>query len=67
MKGVVEDRARGMKYLGKLTFFTSDALPKSAVIEALTEVENHCHGKSPEIKKRVKFSTGTFITNLKAK
>lgn len=58
---------RGMKYLGKFTFFIKEAFAKRLTDEEATELENHCHGKSPVIRNRVKFSTGIFITNLKAK
>lgn len=43
----------GMTTLGKLSFFMSDALARKDVEEKRIEFENHCQGKSPEIKESV--------------
>jgi hypothetical protein len=45
--------AKGMMFLGKLTFLMMDALLKKTMGEAFTELENHCQGKSPAIRKSV--------------
>jgi hypothetical protein len=43
--------ANGNIFLGSLTFFMRAALVKKTIDEALTELENHCQGKSPAIRK----------------
>jgi hypothetical protein len=58
--------ARGSMLLGKLIFFIMVTFPKKTIGEALTELENHCQGKSPAIRKTAYPSIWIRITTLKA-
>jgi hypothetical protein len=44
---------KGITVLGKFTFFMMETLFKKAKGELLNELENHCQGKSPAMRKRV--------------